>query len=616
MMNKLIITIIPLVLWMAPVFAFEQQREVKIVYPKDHAVVYDKVNLVLDPTEIPFFQVIVGTTEYPIIDTSAGRHAYQGLTLKPGVNRITVRVFIQSPDPNKEELELVASREISVYNRSGLVTNESIPAIFREQYFHSREREANCSGCHELDVEKADSTTAPGRSGEVICAGCHRTIPVGNNIHDPVAAGDCMACHDPNLYPVKYQFTPYDPWSFSRDKLPVKPAVRSVAATELFEPYTDDMVAAKNGMRNILGEVVSHLKKYPDDKARLEVHTHTTADATRDEGNESWQRSGDNARLKMRANDSRPRKAGKKIVPFINNRALSEARARKLAAFFRKSGIDEDRFTVAAMGDKEAGASDATIMGPADDRVEIVLYPSDLAVESNLSLPDLKDRERIVVKLDYARGPAVRNLTVEATVPKGSQYLDGSALIGRRPTEPKHADNALIWELGDMSLNFSINLSYVVRRGKSSPPEEPEIRVTYAAENNAVTRAFNPNVPVKSQWDVEKTCKKCHKNITNGQFAHEPANAGHCDVCHNPHASSASSLLREPSWMLCTKCHTDKTGAHIIASHPTRGPQDPSRPGKQFSCVSCHNPHSANSKNLYSHNARERASLCTICHKI
>jgi predicted CXXCH cytochrome family protein len=455
-----------MLIWLSAASVFAQSREVSIIYPKDHAVVNDKVNLVLDPTEIPYFQVFVGNTGYPIVDTSAGRHAYQGLALKPGINTITVKVFTLSSDPNREELVPVASREISVFSKAGLFKKGDIPPDFTEVLFHSREREISCSGCHPLEVDEAALTT-PDSSDEAICSGCHRTLPVGNNVHDPVAVWKCSACHDPELYPVKYQFTRHDPWKLTKNILPV---------------------------------------------------------------------------LTVKKNNAR--------------------------------------------------------------------------------VPGLKDRERIVVNLDYAQGPGIKKLKVLIKIPKGARYVMGSAVLGGQPKEPRNEGDDLVWEIGNRGTNFSENLSYMIRKEKGSSAEDPDVRVTYTAGKNEIARNFMSNTPVKSQQILEATCKNCHKGVTGGKFGHEPVETGHCNLCHNPHASSSPSLLREPTWLLCTECHADKaSGIHVLVgtgnepSHPTRGPQDPSQPGKQFSCVSCHNPHSADSKTLLAHNKGSLNELCQMCHQ-
>jgi predicted CXXCH cytochrome family protein len=69
-------------------------------------------------------------------------------------------------------------------------------------------------------------------------------------------------------------------------------------------------------------------------------------------------------------------------------------------------------------------------------------------------------------------------------------------------------------------------------------------------------------------------------------------------------------------------CHEEKAGdVHAITgyvkgiSHPTRGKHDPARPGKRFTCTSCHEPHSAFTKDLYQFEVKTRIELCAVCHR-
>lgn len=118
-------------------------------------------------------------------------------------------------------------------------------------------------------------------------------------------------------------------------------------------------------------------------------------------------------------------------------------------------------------------------------------------------------------------------------------------------------------------------------------------------------------------------CYSCHKKNRDKwdkrRFKHEPAESGRCNRCHNSHSSPNPFFTRKSAWELCTGCHKDKiAGMHIVktfgrAMHPTHDVKDPSRPGKNLSCVSCHNPHASESSSLLQ--SRSAFSLCTRCHK-
>ena len=122
--------------------------------------------------------------------------------------------------------------------------------------------------------------------------------------------------------------------------------------------------------------------------------------------------------------------------------------------------------------------------------------------------------------------------------------------------------------------------------------------------------------------DPPDLCYRCHdRKIFTKKYVHVPAAVPNgCDLCHNPHVSSTQNLLLHPIFELCTSCHSgQKGGMHILGSmnigygesiHPVKGIEDPSNPPNQLSCISCHNPHSSDFRNLYI-----TKKLCERCHK-
>lgn len=120
-------------------------------------------------------------------------------------------------------------------------------------------------------------------------------------------------------------------------------------------------------------------------------------------------------------------------------------------------------------------------------------------------------------------------------------------------------------------------------------------------------------------------CFGCHedsKKLWEDQpFTHKPVSTGRCTICHNPHSGMTNELLRKKSWDLCVSCHTNRaTGGHVGAGftgnvHPTKGKPDPSQPGRELSCPSCHQPHAAPAKQLFAYNAPKASRLCKVCHK-
>ena len=122
-------------------------------------------------------------------------------------------------------------------------------------------------------------------------------------------------------------------------------------------------------------------------------------------------------------------------------------------------------------------------------------------------------------------------------------------------------------------------------------------------------------------------CIECHeaKNFA-GKVVHAPVASGPCTTCHDPHLSQDSTPAPKPTIALCLDCHADvKNKPHVISGfarggHPlgdeSRTVQDPLRPGKAFSCASCHEPHRADFARLTRFDSRSTTGFCQACHKI
>ncbi|MBE0427441.1 MAG: cytochrome c3 family protein [Nitrospirae bacterium] len=135
-------------------------------------------------------------------------------------------------------------------------------------------------------------------------------------------------------------------------------------------------------------------------------------------------------------------------------------------------------------------------------------------------------------------------------------------------------------------------------------------------------------------------CYMCHKksNFTR-KYVHMAIPAVGCGTCHAPHVSSNPALLPRPVNDLCLSCHAAKAKLpHVVAlpgdkRHPIMGVKDPSTikminvpdpkrperqievpdpdvPGKEMTCVSCHDPHSSDFRGIL---VQER--ICIKCHK-
>jgi len=123
-----------------------------------------------------------------------------------------------------------------------------------------------------------------------------------------------------------------------------------------------------------------------------------------------------------------------------------------------------------------------------------------------------------------------------------------------------------------------------------------------------------------------KICEGCHENSWHSmKFEHGPSAAGDCATCHDPHASDHPYFLRTPRGEVCLGCHEEiLTKPHVTAGfsgsggHPVRKAMDPYHPGKDFSCVSCHNPHAGSSWTfLIGYDGKSAiTTFCVTCHSM
>jgi predicted CXXCH cytochrome family protein len=153
-----------------------------------------------------------------------------------------------------------------------------------------------------------------------------------------------------------------------------------------------------------------------------------------------------------------------------------------------------------------------------------------------------------------------------------------------------------------------------------------EKKFVHAAVGMGCTGCHNPHASKNEKLlpaAGSDLCYPCHdKALFTKKNVHSPVAAGQCMACHSPHSSDAASLLKKPVVELCGTCHAGKSsGKHILAGyglgdrHPTTGMSDPGHPGMEFSCVSCHDPHSSDGKFLFTSGTSSAGNVCLLCHK-
>ena len=136
-------------------------------------------------------------------------------------------------------------------------------------------------------------------------------------------------------------------------------------------------------------------------------------------------------------------------------------------------------------------------------------------------------------------------------------------------------------------------------------------------------KSRNPKLAVAAP--IAPICDGCHElNLEQKKYQHAPAAAGACTTCHNPHAEDRQFFLRKDTVDLCASCHEEMLlKPHVIGGfsgtggHPVRNRPDPSHPGKNLTCATCHNPHGGNSSvflNAFD-GSRSMRQFCVNCHK-
>jgi predicted CXXCH cytochrome family protein len=117
---------------------------------------------------------------------------------------------------------------------------------------------------------------------------------------------------------------------------------------------------------------------------------------------------------------------------------------------------------------------------------------------------------------------------------------------------------------------------------------------------------------------LSETCLACHSDRAEAEgrkdHPHLYSSGIDCTQCHSGHVSRPDRMLVDDAWITCRNCHEDiKDIDHPNQGHPSfklRG-EDPLRPGRRFSCVTCHDPHDGKDPKMM---RKPFFHLCVECH--
>jgi len=120
--------------------------------------------------------------------------------------------------------------------------------------------------------------------------------------------------------------------------------------------------------------------------------------------------------------------------------------------------------------------------------------------------------------------------------------------------------------------------------------------------------AIHP-VPLDKNADAAK-CLECHDDKAKGKVVHSAMAAG-CLACHEIRVNrdiTRVKLITATPYSLCLTCHEDKKAAGVKGTVHPPAVRD---------CLTCHDPHNSENKNLLLKPASggEKENLCSTCHQ-
>ncbi|MFQ5797597.1 MAG: cytochrome c3 family protein [Bacteroidota bacterium] len=223
-----------------------------------------------------------------------------------------------------------------------------------------------------------------------------------------------------------------------------------------------------------------------------------------------------------------------------------------------------------------------------------------------------------------------------------------------------------IGEIGNVASIDSVSFFYQTEVGTDIPPPDLDRQAFHDETNEVLCESCHsltlPETTKEENTSLESECSPCHRGLVNQKSVHYPALDWDCLLCHDPDSSPKYQLYTDKDYgaSLCFECHPDKQEdvnskpsvhgiveecrtchdphgsrndavvvdrvnricsvcheeiaetPHPVVGHPLEGRPDPTHPGKELSCATCHNPHASEHEYLL---FAPKLAVCQNCHQ-
>jgi len=153
-----------------------------------------------------------------------------------------------------------------------------------------------------------------------------------------------------------------------------------------------------------------------------------------------------------------------------------------------------------------------------------------------------------------------------------------------------------------VSITTTTNQAVVTAPPQTNAPPENAYTVHEPFQQRQCDQCHVPSAGMALKLEPPQLCWSCHKDFTAGQKdVHFPVDSGDCLSCHDAHQSENKNLLLKDGNALCLSCHDDPL-ANFKFKHEAVELGD---------CLDCHDAHASNIKGLLKKSVKE---TCEDCH--